>query len=46
MKVHPRNEGTSTTDLIMLIGMPVSMVILIAAITYFAVASLHMTTHG
>ena len=42
MKVHPRNEGTSSVDLVMLILMPLSIVLLLAAITYFTVTSLHV----
>ena len=37
MKVHPRNEGTSTVDLVILVGMPVITAILCVVIYFLAV---------
>jgi hypothetical protein len=42
MKVHPRNEGTSTVDLVILVGMVVAVVGLIPVMVYLAAeASTH-----
>lgn len=39
MKSHPRNEGTSTLDLILLFGMPGVIAVLCVAIAYFGLVS-------
>lgn len=43
MKVHPRNEGTSTVDLAILVAMPVVTAILCVVIYFLAVPLTTMT---
>ena len=46
MKVHPRNEGSDSIDLAMLIGMPVSIAVLTAIIWWLSLDLQSMTGAG
>ncbi|MCB9595561.1 MAG: hypothetical protein H6719_22765 [Sandaracinaceae bacterium] len=45
MKSHPRNEGTTSGDLVFLWLMPVSIAALLALITYMAMESVALVAH-
>lgn len=36
MKVHPRNEGSDTVDMILLAGMPIAIFVLTAVVVWLA----------